>query len=115
MRRIIPILSFILLITFQSQAQTSRNTPVTDGVDRIIKLYPNPATSFITFDLQKNYKKGYTIHIYNGVLGKKVYEVNNVPEKTTINLTDFNRGIYIYQLIDQTGKIIESGKFQLSR
>ncbi len=115
MRRILHILSFILLISLQSQAQTSRNTPVSDGGDRIIKLYPNPATSYITFDLQKNYKKGLTIHIYNGVLGKKVHEVSNVPEKTTVNLTDFNRGVYIYQLIDPTGKIIESGKFQVSR
>ena len=46
---------------------------------------------------------------------EKVHEVSNVPEKTTVNLTDFNRGVYIYQLIDPTGKIIESGKFQVSR
>jgi Secretion system C-terminal sorting domain len=113
--RILSILSFILLISLQSQAQSSGNTPVSDVGDRIIKLYPNPATSYITFDLQKNFKRGFTIHIYNGVLGKKVHEVNNVPERTTVDLTDFSRGVYIYQLIDQTGKIIESGKFQVSR
>lgn len=114
MRRILPILSFILLIAIQSQAQAPRSI-ATSVDDKIIRLYPNPATSYITFDFQKNYKRGFTIHIYNGMLGKKTFELFNVPEKTTVNLNDFNRGVYIYQLIDQTGKIIESGKFQVSR
>ncbi|MEO7922087.1 MAG: T9SS type A sorting domain-containing protein [Chitinophagaceae bacterium] len=114
MRRILPILSFILLIAIQSHGQ-SRPAPSPDATDRIIKLYPNPATSYITFDLQKSYKKGMSIQIYNGLLGKKMYETQNLPEKLTIDLNDFNRGMYIYHLIDITGKIIESGKFQVSR
>lgn len=83
--------------------------------DRIVRLYPNPATSFITFDLQQNHRSGFTIHIYNGVLGKKMFEAANVQQKTTINLNDFSRGVYIYHLIDASGKIVESGKFQVSR
>ena len=115
MRRILPILSFILLIAIQSQGQSSRSTPSPDAQDRIIKLYPNPATTYVTFDLQKNYQQGLTINVYNGVLGKKVYESINVAAKTTIDLNNFNRGVYIYHLIDPNGKIIESGKFQVSR
>lgn len=115
MRRILPILSFILLTAIYSQGQSSRNTPVIDGNDRIVKLYPNPATSYITFDLQGNYKKGLSIFIYNGLLGKKMYEAANIQEKTTVTLNDFSRGMYIYHLIDETGKILESGKFQVSR
>ena len=114
MRRILPILSFILLIALNSAGQPSRTNPSGDG-DRIVKLYPNPATSYITFDLQNNFRKGLTVQIYNGVLGKKMYETQNVPDKFTINLNDFIRGIYIYHLVDMTGKIIESGKFQVSR
>lgn len=115
LRRILPILSFILLIAIQSQGQTSRTTPSADAQDRIIKLYPNPATSYVTLDMQKNYRSGLTIHIYNGVLGRKVYESINAPSKITIDLNDFNRGVYIYHVIDPSGKIIESGKFQVSR
>ena len=115
MRRILPILSFILLIAIQSQGQSSRTTPVADVQDRIIKLYPNPATSYVTFDLQKDFKQGLTINVYNGVLGKKVFESANVASKLTIDLNNFNRGVYIYHLIDPNGKIIESGKFQVSR
>ncbi|MBL7725847.1 MAG: T9SS type A sorting domain-containing protein [Chitinophagaceae bacterium] len=114
MRRILPILSFILLITISSQGQSSRPNPGGDA-DRIVKLYPNPATSYIIFDLQANYKKGLTVQIYNGVLGKKMYETQNIPDKFTLNLNDYTRGIYIYHLVDISGKIIESGKFQVSR
>ncbi len=110
MRRILTILSFVLLMATPVLAQ-----PAGEGNDRIIRTYPNPATTYITFDLQKNYKPGYSIQVYNGVLGKKMYESNNVGEKTTLNLNDFNRGIYIYHLIDASGKIVESGKFQVSR
>jgi hypothetical protein len=99
----------------QSQGQTARITPADGTQDKIIKLYPNPAQSYITFDLQKNYKPGLTIHVYNGILGKRMYENQNISEKFTLNLTDFTRGVYIYHLVDANGKIIESGKFQVSR
>ena len=115
MKRILPILSIILLIAFQSRGQSSRPVPVSEVQDRIVKLYPNPATTYITFDLQKNYKQGLSLSIYNGVLGKKMYESVNLPSRVTIDVNEFNRGVYIYHLIDASGKIVESGKFQVSR
>lgn len=114
MKRLLPILFLLVLTTLQSQGQTSRSTPGVEG-DRIVKLYPNPATAYITFDLQANFKKGLSVQIYNGVLGKKMYESQINQEKFTLNLNDYTRGIYIYHLVDATGKIIESGKFQVSR
>jgi hypothetical protein len=114
LRRILPILSFILLIAIQSQAQTARSTPASIASDRIIKLYPNPATTNITFDLQKGYEGGLSIQVYS-FLGKKMYEGQNVPSIVNINLTEFNRGLYMYHLIDVSGKVIESGKFQVTK
>jgi hypothetical protein len=80
----------------------------------VLKLYPNPATTYITFDLQKGYQKGMTITVFN-FLGKKIAETPNVNEKTTLSVTDFNRGIYIYYLSDQSGKVLDTGKFQVSK
>ena len=114
LRRILPILSIILLIAIQSQGQTSRSTPASVTSDRIIKLYPNPATTNITFDLQKGYERGLSIQVYS-FLGKKMYENQNVPAKITLDLTEFNRGLYMYHLIDISGKVIESGKFQVTK
>jgi len=114
LRRILPILSFILLIAIQSQGQSSRTNPGSDPGDRIIKLYPNPATDYVTFDLQKGYQKGMSIQIYS-FLGKKMYDVPNAPQKSVVSLTDYNRGLYMYHLLDATGKVIESGKFQVTK
>ena len=112
LKRILPIVSIILLTAIHSQGQ-SRTLPQ-DAADRVVKFYPNPATSFVTFDLQKRNEKGYDIQVFN-FLGQVVYEQKNIPSKTTINLTDYNRGVYIYQLRERDGKIIESGKFQVSK
>jgi hypothetical protein len=108
-------LSFLLFISLQVKSQAG---PVPAGSDaafaKIIKFYPNPATSIINFDFQKDYDKSYNFQIFSFV-GKKVFELNNVTPKTIVNLSDFYRGIYIFQLRDRNGKVIDSGKFQVSR
>ena len=107
--------SIILLISFQAKSQESRSLPTSQApIARIIKFYPNPATSVINFDFQKDYDKSYSFQILN-FLGKKVYEVNNVTPKTIVNLNDFYRGVYIFQLRDRNGKVIDTGKFQVSK
>ena len=81
----------------------------------IVRFYPNPATSVINFDFQKAHEQGYSIQIFNAILGRKMYDQSNIAERTIINLSDFTRGIYIYQLRDRSGKIVESGKFQVAK
>lgn len=115
MRRILPILSFILLITFQVSAQSGKGIGNNDPSGKIVNTYPNPASAYITFEIKDSYQKGLTLRIFNGLLGKKMTETNNMPAKLTLNLNDYNRGMYIYQLVDASGRIIESGKFQVSR
>ncbi len=116
MRRFLPILSIsIILLTATATPISAQVRSVIGTVEPILRLYPNPATSFVNFDFQKNFDKGYTIQVYN-FLGKLVHEAKNITQRSTsINLADFNRGLYIYQLRDQTGKILESGKFQVSK
>ena len=108
-------LSIILLSVLQVKSQErSPSSPDREPVTKIVKFYPNPATTFITFDFQQNYNENYNLQIINFV-GKKVQEVTKVTPKTIINLTDFYRGIYIFQLRDKNGKLIDSGKFQVSK
>ena len=38
-----------------------------------------------------------------------------MPERMSVNLSDFSRGIYIYQLRDKSGRMVESGKFQVAK
>lgn len=113
MKKILPILTIFLFIAVFSNAQVSRE-PSPDGLQRIMKLYPNPATSFIKFEFQKSFDKGYSLQVIN-FIGKQVYEAKNINSTTTLDLSSYNRGMYIYQLKDLTGKIVESGKFQVSK
>lgn len=111
MRKFLYILIFVFgLISLsygQNKISADQNTP-----SRLIKFYPNPASSFISFDFQKGYISNYSLLIFN-FMGKKIYELKNIPSRTDINLEEFYRGIYIYQLREKNGSIIESGKFQV--
>jgi len=102
-----------LILTIYADAQSNRE-PSPGAMQRIMKLYPNPATSFIKFEFQKSFDKGYSLQVIN-FLGKQVYEAKNINSTTTLDLAAYNRGMYIYQLKDQTGKVLESGKFQVSK
>ncbi|MBD0331092.1 MAG: T9SS type A sorting domain-containing protein [Chitinophagaceae bacterium] len=112
MKRIVFILSIILLTVTISHAQ-ARVSQMAAAVP-IVRLFPNPATSFVTFDFDKDFQKGLSIQVYN-FLGKKMYESANINQRTTINLSDYTRGVYVYQIRDHSGKMIESGKFQVSK
>lgn len=82
---------------------------------KIIKAYPNPATSYIVFEFDKSVDRSYTLQIY-AFYGRKMTELHINESKININLDDnYMRGLYIYQLVDQSGKLIESGKFQVNK
>ncbi|HRE52130.1 MAG TPA: T9SS type A sorting domain-containing protein [Flavitalea sp.] len=114
--RIFYALSFTLLLLYAGQSkgqeQKTPPSPERDPYVRIVKFYPNPATTAINFDFQKDYDKNYSFQIFN-FLGKKVFEQNNISPKTVVNLNDFYRGIYIFQLRDKNQRIVDSGKFQV--
>ncbi|HLK29032.1 MAG TPA: T9SS type A sorting domain-containing protein [Puia sp.] len=110
--RIFYILFITLLTTLQVKSQTQPGSSQEPDAKHV-KFYPNPATSLITFDFLKESDKGFSFQVFN-FLGRKVHE-SLVSSKTVINLTDFTRGIYIFQLKDQNGKIVESGKFQVNK
>jgi Secretion system C-terminal sorting domain len=113
------IFYFALLMVFFSAAGAnaqSRSGGFADNANSsTVHFYPNPATSFITFeDFSKKYDKNYSIQLFN-FLGKKVFEFTLADQKNIVNLSDFFRGIYIFQLRDPSGKIVESGKFQVNK
>lgn len=84
-----------------------------ENVVKQVRFYPNPASSFINFEFKDNINlSNYSFKVFN-FIGKKVLEINNLSARTVINLGEYFRGVYIFQLTDRTGKILESGKFQV--
>lgn len=105
------LLATILLIS------SFTTCPLGDGTDnqvKILQLYPNPATAYIYFEIPNNTEKVYTLHIYN-FIGKKVNEFQISNTKITVSLDSYYRGLYVYQLRDSKGNIVESGKFQVMK
>ncbi|MEO8712720.1 MAG: T9SS type A sorting domain-containing protein [Parafilimonas sp.] len=100
----------------QSNTANSANMPGRDIQARMVKCYPNPAISFINFEILPEYiTKNYSLQVYS-FTGKKMYEVNINFSKVTLTFTnEFYRGIYVYQLQDKNGKVLETGKFQVNK
>ncbi len=111
MKRIFYILILIAGFHLSSKAQVKQNQVATDVV-KTVKFYPNPAVNFINFEFDKNYGSSYDLVIFN-FIGKKVSELKVTDQKITIPLTDYYRGVYIFQVRDKKGNITESGKFQV--
>ncbi len=103
------ILALLIGICTAATAQTR-----VDDQPKRIKFYPNPAVSVINFDYQRGYNSNFSLLIFN-FMGKKVYELKNTPSKMNINLADFVRGIYVFQIRDLNGAVVESGKFQVTK
>ena len=115
LKKFLLILSIILVSNAQTKAQFKAAPGSGIGIQTsILRFYPNPATTFITFDFQKGSDKEYSIQIYS-LIGRKMIEQSNFADHSTINLSEFNRGVYIYKLFDKTGKLVETGKFQVSK
>ncbi len=109
MKQIFYIIIFIIGLNFTSLAQNKIATPGNSS-EKLIKLYPIPATTVINFDFQSGYDKSMSFQVYN-FTGKKVYELKNPPEKIILSLTDFSRGFYYYQLRDKNSRLIETVRF----
>ena len=105
---------YALLIIFLSAGFTKNNFSNPDTQTRVVRVYPNPATSIINFEFPQTFDKSgvLTLYVYS-FIGKKMNEFKITTDKITINLDDYFRGIYVFQIQDKTGNIVESGKFQV--
>ncbi|MGH2645945.1 MAG: T9SS type A sorting domain-containing protein, partial [Ginsengibacter sp.] len=111
LKRIFYIFLLIAGFHFSSTAQV-KSTFINNDAVKAVKFYPNPAASFINFEFNRDYDKSYTLVIYN-FIGKKMTELKPTEQKISVPLTDYYRGVYIFQLRDGQGNVVESGKFQV--
>jgi len=101
---------FIIVMSVSSSFATGSEKVTVKA--KIIKCYPNPATSVINFEIQ-GADKNAVLQIYT-FSGKKMTDVAVTSEKLSVILDNgYYRGIYVYQLKDKNGILLESGKFQV--
>ena len=85
------------------------------ATSKVTRFYPNPATTVINFEFDKSVESTSVISIYS-FYGKKMSEQRLSINKVSFTLDDhYTRGLYIFQLRDQAGRLIESGKFQVNK
>lgn len=69
-----------------------------------LNLYPNPAHSFISLSSSETYE---SIVVYNNI-GQQVATYSN---RDTINIEEWEKGLYFLQIKDQNLQVIESASF----
>jgi hypothetical protein len=107
------LLSIILLSTTQAKSQA--RGPLPEPEHKVVKkFYPNPAVSYIIFELEKEPNQTYTLQVYS-FLGKMVKDVPDIVDRYTVNVGDLTRGLYTFQLKDQSGRVTDSGIFQVNK
>lgn len=112
------IAAVIGVSSFTAPAKSGFLNGGTDNLMQVksIKCYPNPAISFINFEFPQEYvSKNYSLQVYS-FTGRKMSEMSVIGSKASLTFSnEYFRGIYVYQLQDKTGKILETGKFQVNR
>ncbi len=118
-KKLTTLILILLCSTLYVSAQSSTYTHGTftsqekKQKEKILKVYPVPATTQIHFQLQHSNNEGsFEIIVYN-FLGKTVDKITGFQGQKTLSLKDYYSGIYIYQLRDNKGRLIESGKFNV--
>lgn len=115
-KKVILIAVFAFAITANQAYTTDKSYNPAELQVKTVKCYPNPAVSFVNFEFSSDVvSKNCSLQVYS-FTGKKMYEANISNVKITLSLTnDFYRGIYVYQLRDKSGRILETGKFQVTK
>jgi hypothetical protein len=65
-----------------------------------VKIFPNPVTNILTIEQKET--KNSTAEIYS-VLGQKLHSYDLKEEVTTIDVSNFQNGIYLVLLISDEG------------
>ncbi len=98
------------------QSVRFKNIPVTTSAPEIgdapgtasVQAFPNPAIDWVRFDCTNLTADEYTLKIFN-IVGKVVWkETFQIAGKrsVTVDLEDFNKGTYLYSLVNRKGEII---------
>ena len=101
MRKILLLISFFclpLLVIGQSQ---KNNSNAVASVQKMVKIYPNPAFNFIGLNNVSNIS---SIIIYN-LVGRKMKKITP-QEGEQYDIADLPRGMYLVQLLGKDGKVV---------
>jgi hypothetical protein len=75
------------------------------------KVYPNPVKDVLNIDV--NYGLPKVLNIFD-ITGRKVEDIMFEEKNTTVNVSNYPRGFYFYEIKTVEGEMIKSGKIQVN-
>jgi hypothetical protein len=76
--------------------------------DLILNLYPNPTSQFITLDINTSDLQNYSVQLTD-IHGKQILEIENLQNKTEMNLNNLPTASY-YLILMKGKSVIETYK-----
>jgi hypothetical protein len=74
-----------------------------------VRTYPNPVITLMKVEYKLGMQRELTLKVYD-MSGRVVLEQKKVKSGDQVNMSGLLRGIYQYQLIDTTGKLLMADK-----
>lgn len=104
-------ISFLLSIALSSNSvivaqPTFEGSPVEISVE--LKLYPNPTIDFINIEVFNFKEVGH--YEFRNIIGKKLLSGDLEREVTTLNIEEYNKGIYLVSIFDDLGNRLVTKK-----
>ncbi len=72
-----------------------------------LSVYPNPASEVINFSI--DYNKASSVQIMD-ITGRVIETVNFNMNNAQVDVRNYNAGIYLYQVLNNEGQIVKTGK-----
>ena len=72
-----------------------------------LSVYPNPASDLINFAI--DYNKATAVKMMD-ITGRVIETVNFNLNNAQVDVRNYNAGIYMYQVLDNEGKVVKAGK-----
>ena len=112
--KFIPAILLVVLLASTGYSQKIPASVEAASEKSKVHFFPNPASTTITFEFAVPIERGYSLQVYS-FLGRQVATVAVVNNRVSVNVSDLMRGVYVFQLRDNNGRVIASNKFQVSR
>ncbi len=76
--------------------------------------FPNPATDYLVIETKWNTPVKGSVSIFD-IKGKLIEQIPMTNEKQRVDLSGFSNGSYFYDILDERGNRLNSGKFSVSK
>ena len=88
----------------------SVSTSVVDDLDGELSVFPNPNDGNFNFSYTGDKLVNFVLV---DITGREVYSADSIKASKVYQVSDLDAGVYIYQLSDQSGNLIETNKLSV--